>query len=75
MKKSKIVVSSTTLKSVYSTMKKYSSRKTGKVTLSRTEVAEVVGVHPRTVDNAIALMKRSRTIKKDGQRYIINLKK
>ena len=74
MKKEKKLpsVSADMLNKVTRTMKKSSSRKTGKVSITRAEVAMKLGISIRTVDRAIVVMKETKVVVSKNKMYYIS---
>jgi DNA-binding transcriptional regulator YhcF (GntR family) len=64
-------VSADMLDKVTRAMKKRSSRKTGKVSITRAEVATKLGVSVRTVDRAIVIMKEIKVVVSKNKMYYI----
>lgn len=73
MKKEKKLpsVSADMLDKVTRAMKRRTSRKTGKVSITRAEVATKLGISIRTVDRAIVLMKETKVVVSKNKMYYI----
>lgn len=57
------VLAEGTLKTIVSTMKRNSSKKTGRVNLTREVLATKAGVSVRTVDRALEALRKTRMIR------------
>ncbi len=70
--KTTLSIKDSTLNKVFSTMKRNSSRSTKKVSITRDMIAKKLDISTRTVDRAVASMKRSSMIVfKDKNYYIV----
>lgn len=64
-------IAESTLNDVIKVMRKHSSRKDGMVTVSREVIASKCDYCTRTVDRAIAVMKKSNLLVKTGGNYYL----